>query len=84
MVVSIDMSERLRGKVAVVTGAARGIGRAVAVAMAREGADIAGIDVCAVVDSVLGWRRHPGRSPRDGQANRGDRPTVGGHHLRSA
>ncbi len=48
------MSERLRGKVAVVTGAARGIGRAAAVAMAREGADIAGIDICAVVDSQSG------------------------------
>lgn len=48
------MSDRLRGKAAVVTGAARGIGRAVAVAMAREGADIAGIDICAVVDSQSG------------------------------
>ncbi len=48
------MSDRLRGKLAVVTGAARGIGRAVAVAMAREGADVAGIDICAVVDSQSG------------------------------
>jgi NAD(P)-dependent dehydrogenase (short-subunit alcohol dehydrogenase family) len=40
--------------VAVVTGAARGIGRAAAVAMAREGADIAGIDICAVVDPRSG------------------------------
>jgi NAD(P)-dependent dehydrogenase (short-subunit alcohol dehydrogenase family) len=48
------VSDRLRGKVAVVTGAARGIGRAAAVAMAREGADIAGIDICAVVDPRSG------------------------------
>jgi NAD(P)-dependent dehydrogenase (short-subunit alcohol dehydrogenase family) len=48
------MSGRLEGKLAVVTGAARGIGRAVAVAMAREGADIAGIDICAVVDPQSG------------------------------
>jgi NAD(P)-dependent dehydrogenase (short-subunit alcohol dehydrogenase family) len=48
------VSDRLRGKLAVVTGAARGIGRAVAVAMAREGADIAGIDICGVVDPRSG------------------------------
>ena len=38
---------RLQGKVAVVTGAARGIGRATAVAFAHEGADVVGIDICA-------------------------------------
>ncbi|MDB4876392.1 MAG: putative short-chain type dehydrogenase/reductase [Gemmatimonadetes bacterium] len=48
------MNGRLHGKRAVVTGAARGIGRAVAVAMAREGADVAGIDICAVVDPRSG------------------------------
>jgi NAD(P)-dependent dehydrogenase (short-subunit alcohol dehydrogenase family) len=48
------MSGPLHGKVAVVTGAARGIGRAVAVAMARAGADVAGIDICGVVDPRSG------------------------------
>jgi SDR family mycofactocin-dependent oxidoreductase len=48
------MSDRLQGKVAVVTGAARGIGRAGAVAMARSGADLVGIDICAVVDPRSG------------------------------
>jgi NAD(P)-dependent dehydrogenase (short-subunit alcohol dehydrogenase family) len=44
----------LDGKVAVVTGAARGIGRATAVALARSGANIAGIDICATVDPHSG------------------------------
>ncbi len=44
----------LQGKVAVVTGAARGIGRASAVALAREGADIVGIDICGPVCESFG------------------------------
>jgi NAD(P)-dependent dehydrogenase (short-subunit alcohol dehydrogenase family) len=38
----------------VVTGAARGIGRATAVAFAREGADIIGLDICGLVDPRSG------------------------------
>ncbi len=45
------MSGRLEGKVAFVTGAARGQGRAHAEAMAREGADIVAVDICADIAS---------------------------------
>jgi len=48
------MNLSLEGKVAVVTGAARGIGRAAAVALACAGADVAGLDICAVVDPTSG------------------------------
>lgn len=45
-------SGRLAGKVAIITGAARGIGRSAAVAMAREGASIAGFDIAGPVSST--------------------------------
>jgi len=51
---TMDRGGCLQGKVAVVTGAARGIGRAAALALAREGADIAGIDICAPVYPASG------------------------------
>lgn len=41
------------GEVAIVTGAARGIGRAVATGFARNGADVVATDICASVDSSL-------------------------------
>lgn len=46
------MTGRLKGKVALVTGAARGIGRAQAVRFAQEGADVVALDVCGPVDTV--------------------------------
>jgi SDR family mycofactocin-dependent oxidoreductase len=42
----------LEGKVAFITGAARGQGRAHAVRLAREGADILGVDICADTPSI--------------------------------
>ena len=43
---------RLTGKVALITGAARGQGRCHAVRLAEEGADIVAIDICRPVASV--------------------------------
>ena len=42
----------LSGKVAFITGAARGQGRAHAVKLASEGAEIIAVDLCAQIDSV--------------------------------
>jgi len=46
-------SGRLSGKAAIITGAARGFGRATAVAFAREGADVLGIDTAGLVSRTL-------------------------------
>jgi NAD(P)-dependent dehydrogenase (short-subunit alcohol dehydrogenase family) len=46
------MAKQFDGKVAFITGAARGQGRSHAVRFAEEGADIIAVDVCAQIDSV--------------------------------
>ncbi len=43
---------RLDGKVALITGAARGQGRSHAVTLAREGAEIVAVDLAAQIGSV--------------------------------
>ncbi|MGV8871374.1 MAG: mycofactocin-coupled SDR family oxidoreductase [Rhodococcus sp. (in: high G+C Gram-positive bacteria)] len=52
---------KLDGKVAFITGAARGQGRSHAIKLAQEGADIIAIDLCAPVASV----RYPLATPDD-------------------
>ena len=52
---------RFRGEVAIVTGAAHGIGRAIAVELAREGASVW---ACDVLERELGeTRRAVGSAP---------------------
>jgi SDR family mycofactocin-dependent oxidoreductase len=55
------MSGRLEGKVAFITGAARGQGRAHAVRFAEEGADIVAVDICQQIDTVA----YPMACPED-------------------
>ena len=45
------MAGRLEGKVAFITGAARGQGRSHAVRLAEEGADIIAVDICRQIES---------------------------------
>jgi SDR family mycofactocin-dependent oxidoreductase len=52
----------LEGRVAFVTGAARGQGRAHAVRLAREGADVIVSDICAPVSDTIPY---PGTTPED-------------------
>jgi SDR family mycofactocin-dependent oxidoreductase len=46
------MAGQLEGKVALITGAARGQGRSHAVRMAQDGADVIAVDICLQIDSV--------------------------------
>ena len=46
------MAGKLDGKVAFITGAARGQGRSHAVRLAQEGADIIAVDICGQIDTV--------------------------------
>lgn len=46
------MAGKLEGKVALITGAARGQGRSHAIRLAEEGADIIAIDICSQISSV--------------------------------
>ncbi|MGO9100739.1 MAG: mycofactocin-coupled SDR family oxidoreductase [Mycobacterium sp.] len=52
---------KLDGKVALITGAARGQGRSHAVLFAEEGADIIAVDLCGQVDTV----EYPMATPED-------------------
>ena len=55
------MAGRVQGKVAFVTGAARGQGRSHAIRLAEEGADIIAVDICKQIDSNL----YPLAAPED-------------------
>jgi SDR family mycofactocin-dependent oxidoreductase len=55
------MTDRLAGKVALITGAARGQGRSHAIHLAREGAEIIAVDYCTSFDTVS----YPMATPED-------------------
>jgi NAD(P)-dependent dehydrogenase (short-subunit alcohol dehydrogenase family) len=55
------MAGRLDGKVAFITGAARGQGRSHAVRLAQDGADVIAVDICRQIDSVA----YPLSTPAD-------------------
>ena len=52
---------KLDGRVAFITGAARGQGRSHAVRLAEEGADIIAVDICRQLESVA----YPMATPAD-------------------
>jgi NAD(P)-dependent dehydrogenase (short-subunit alcohol dehydrogenase family) len=46
------MAGRVAGKVAFITGAARGQGRSHAIRLAQEGADIIAVDICEDIPTI--------------------------------
>ncbi len=55
------MAGRVEGKVAFISGAARGQGRSHAVRLAQEGADIIAVDICGPIDNLA----YPHSTPDD-------------------
>lgn len=55
------MTGRVEGKVALISGAARGQGRSHAVRLAQEGADIIAVDICGPIDNMA----YPASTPED-------------------
>ena len=55
------MAGRVEGKVAFITGAARGQGRSHALRLAEEGADIIAVDICGPIDNMA----YPPSTPDD-------------------
>jgi 3-oxoacyl-[acyl-carrier protein] reductase len=58
----VSAEPRLDGKLAIVTGAARGVGRASALALARAGAEVALLDVLETEESAAAVRAAGGRA----------------------
>jgi len=68
-----DRAARVAGRVALVTGAARGQERAESILLAREGADIIGLDICGPIPTVA----YPSSTPADLAATGGLVESVG-------
>jgi SDR family mycofactocin-dependent oxidoreductase len=71
------MAGRLEGKVAFITGVARGQGRNHAIRLAQEGAAIIGVDVCKAVETVP----YEGASPADLESLTAEIEQAGGRIL---
>ena len=65
-----------QGKVAFVTGAARGQGRSHAVRLAEEGADIIAVDLCRDIDTIGYPMATTGGSRRNRPTHRENRPEA--------
>jgi 3-oxoacyl-[acyl-carrier protein] reductase len=77
-----DWNAPLAGKVALVTGASRGIGAAIATTLARDGAHVVGLDVPALADDLGAVAAGIGGSALPADITDPDAPALIAKHLR--
>ncbi len=78
---ALDWERPLQGKVALVTGASRGIGAAIAEVLARDGAHVVGLDVPAQADELDGVTGSIGGSSLTLDITDGQAPGEIAQHL---